>query len=147
MDRLVGVGLDQIPEGAEGQGSGAGGVLTRDRKWMLVLIDGTWAQAKRMVRDSPHLSEYTTQVCFQDAAHSAFDAVRKEPDEHCVSTLEACARALRLLEPDSAAVETAASYLEVSKKNFDPLATSVSACRSRLDCMTRPPPLTNTIGP
>ena len=138
--------MDQIPEGAEGQGSGAGGVLTRDRKWLLVLIDGTWAQAKRMVRDSPHLSEFT-QVCFQDAAHSAFDAVRREPDEHCVSTLEACVRALRLLEPDSAAVETAASYLEVSKTNFDPLATSVSPSRSRLACIARPPPLTNTIGP
>ena len=60
MERLRGVGLGQLPEDAKGQGRE--GARTRDRKWLLVLVDGTWAQAKRMVRDSPSLRAHTTQV-------------------------------------------------------------------------------------
>jgi len=79
----------------------------------VVLIDGTWAQAKAMARKSPSLFASATPVCFADARASALEAVRREPEAHCVSTAEAAARALRLLEPTAAAAE-AADRIEAS---------------------------------
>ena len=53
-------------------------------------------------------------VAFASATTSAFDAVRKEPAPHCMSTLEACARALRILDPGEEAA-AAAAHMEVGR--------------------------------
>jgi DTW domain-containing protein YfiP/GNAT superfamily N-acetyltransferase len=66
---------------------------------LLIIIDGTWTEAKRMVRESPSLLQHCQTVQFTSDATSIYDAVRKEPEAHCLSTLEACAKALELLEP------------------------------------------------
>lgn len=67
---------------------------------LLILIDGTWGEAKRIVRESPSLLDACQHVQFSSTdAPSVYNAVRKEPEDHCLSTLEACARALVLLEP------------------------------------------------
>ena len=82
---------------------------------LLVVVDGTWTQARHMVRHSPSLAAACTHVMFAAPAASAFDAVRKEPAEHCMSTLEAVARALPLLEGEPAeAVTEAVRFLEGS---------------------------------
>ena len=65
---------------------------------LIVVLDGTWAEAKRMALKSPDLVEQLQHVTFSADAPSLYDAVRKEPEAHCYSTLEACARALVLLE-------------------------------------------------
>ena len=75
---------------------------------LLIMIDGTWNEAKRMVRDSPALIEHCQAVQFSSDSSSIYDALRREPDDHCLSTLEACAQALALLEPPSAATNTQA---------------------------------------
>ena len=90
---------------------------------LLVLIDGTWAEAKRMAKTSPILLERCQMVQFppedscdnqvqsssradNDEAHqnkhhqSVYNALRKEPEAHTISTLEALAQALDTLEPD-----------------------------------------------
>ena len=83
-----------------------------DEARLLVVIDGTWAQAKRIYRQSPSLRALRP-VAFDGAATSALEAIRSEPEAHCVSTVEACARALRLLEP-TPAVSGAAAHLDAS---------------------------------
>lgn len=68
-------------------------------KNVLIIIDGTWSEAKRMVRDSPNLLEKCQSVQFSSPNQtSIYDAIRKEPEEHCLSTLEACALCLDLIE-------------------------------------------------
>ena len=83
------------------------------KKILLVLVDGTWTQARHMIRHSTELLEATTQVMFSASAESTFDALRKEPEKHCMSTLEACARSLRILER-TAAAGLAADYMEAT---------------------------------
>lgn len=74
---------------------------------VLIIFDGTWTEAKRMARDSPSLQS-CQQVQFTQPSRSIYDAVRKEPQEHCLSTLEAAAKALAYLEENTVASE----YLE-----------------------------------
>ncbi|CAB9526987.1 DTW domain-containing protein 2 [Seminavis robusta] len=68
---------------------------------LLILVDGTWTEAKRMVRDSPDLVRHCQPVQFSSAGSSIYDALRREPEEHCLSTLEACVQALQYLEEDT----------------------------------------------
>ena len=75
------------------------GSFNKEEEQLLILIDGTWAEARRMVNGSPLLLEKCQQVQFTSDSESIYDAVRKEPEKHCLSTLEACAEALLLLEP------------------------------------------------
>lgn len=72
---------------------------------LLIIVDGTWNEAKRMVRDSPRLVECCQAVQFTSEASSIYDAMRREPQEHCLSTLEACAQVLLLLEPQADQVQ------------------------------------------
>lgn len=65
---------------------------------LMIVLDGTWAEAKRMAVASPFLFGVCEQVQFEAPASCLYDAVRKEPFGHCLSTLEACAQALILLE-------------------------------------------------
>ncbi|PKA65829.1 hypothetical protein AXF42_Ash017354 [Apostasia shenzhenica] len=84
---------------------------------VLVVFDATWSHAREMVAASlPFLSRFALQVeigggCdlgLEGASTFESDLVlRKEPWSGCVSTIEAVARALRVLEPDNrgAAIE------------------------------------------
>ena len=65
----------------------------------LVLLDGTWSQAHRLYRDNPWLRTLP-HVRLTPATKSRY-MVRREPKEHCLSTLEAAVEALRILEPDT----------------------------------------------
>ncbi len=58
-----------------------------DRVPLVFLIDGTWAQAKRIARLSRNIVQLP-QVCFTPKTPSAF-RVREQPKEHCYSTIEA----------------------------------------------------------
>lgn len=72
----------------------------REGEQLLILIDGTWNEAKQIVRRSPALVRACRQVQFCADSKSIYPtALRKEPDEHCLSTLESCAQTLALLEP------------------------------------------------
>ncbi|CAJ1954723.1 unnamed protein product [Cylindrotheca closterium] len=65
---------------------------------LLIVMDGTWAEAKRMALGSEDLVNACQQVQFTAPASCLYDAIRKEPEGHCLSTLEACAQSLVLLE-------------------------------------------------
>ncbi|KAJ8622705.1 hypothetical protein MRB53_031234 [Persea americana] len=80
---------------------------------VLIVFDGTWNHAREMVSASlPFLSEFATRVSlgFDERVEGAsvFDSelvLRKEPFLGCVSTIEAVARALRVLERDGVEIE------------------------------------------
>ncbi|XP_049935622.1 uncharacterized protein LOC126410387 isoform X1 [Nymphaea colorata] len=79
----------------------------------LIVFDATWKHAKEMVRGSlPFLSKFSHQVSLPVDARlegsSIYDSdliLRKEPFSGCVSTMEAVARSLRLLEVDGDEIE------------------------------------------
>jgi DTW domain-containing protein YfiP len=64
----------------------------------LVVLDGTWWQANKLLRRNPRLAALP-QLRLAPAAPSQY-RIRREPHEHCVATIEAIALALRALEGD-----------------------------------------------
>lgn len=72
-------------------------VRTSSRKLVVFVIDGTWAQAKGMVRKSPRLTALP-QICFTPDIPSQYK-VRKQPNRFCLSTIEAVHALIRVLDP------------------------------------------------
>ncbi len=70
-------------------------VLRAGRKLRIFVIDGTWATAKKMLRKSHNLSALP-QICFSPRQASRF-RVRKQPQENCLSTIEAIHECIDLL--------------------------------------------------
>jgi len=64
--------------------------------WMVVLIDGTWRKAKKIIELNPWLSHYP-HVRLADEADSNY-IIRKRPNASSRSTLEAVVEALSCLE-------------------------------------------------
>lgn len=70
--------------------------LQAEEPLTLIAIDGTWAQARSVLRHNPALAALP-RVAFSSGAPSVY-RIRRQPAAHCVSTIEALARALDLLE-------------------------------------------------
>lgn len=70
-----------------------------ERPASLVVLDGTWHQARSLYRDIPALQRLP-KFGFNPDQPSQY-RIRKEPSLECVSTIEAIVHALRLLEPDT----------------------------------------------
>lgn len=81
--------------------------------YVMIVFDGTWKHAKEMVTASlPFISTFASCVCFdyniEVCGGSIYDSellLRKEPFRGCMSTMEAVARALKVLEADEADIE------------------------------------------
>jgi DTW domain-containing protein YfiP len=69
----------------------------------LVVVDGTWWQARKLVRSNPRLAALP-RYAFTPPRPSDY-RIRREPAEHCVSTVEALALALGFLEGREGAFE------------------------------------------
>jgi len=67
-----------------------------ERPKTLVVVDGTWANARKLVLKDPLLSKMR-RVEFQPSRESRY-RIRKEPNAQSVSTIEATVEALGLLE-------------------------------------------------
>jgi DTW domain-containing protein YfiP len=65
----------------------------------LVVVDGTWAHARKLLRVNPSLASLP-RYAFRPATPSNY-RIRKEPADHCVSTIEATVAALTHLEGGS----------------------------------------------
>ncbi|XP_004493492.1 tRNA-uridine aminocarboxypropyltransferase A [Cicer arietinum] len=81
---------------------------------VLIAFDATWKHAREMVKASEKfLSKFAIRVCLgmedeKVSGGSIYDSeliLRKEPFGGCVSTMEAVARALRVLEPNGLEIE------------------------------------------
>ncbi|MBC7691219.1 MAG: DTW domain-containing protein [Methylotenera sp.] len=68
-----------------------------DRKLVIFVIDGTWANAKSMMRRSTKLSALP-QICFTHEKESEYK-IRKQPAKYCLSTIEAVHLLIEILEP------------------------------------------------
>lgn len=78
--------------------------LPADRRpEQLVIVDGTWHQAKTLVRDIPALRALP-QFRLAPAAPSRY-RIRREPTAQSLSTVEAVVAALRVLEPQTSGFE------------------------------------------
>lgn len=64
----------------------------------LVVVDGTWHQARALLRDHAALRALP-RVALAPSAPSRY-RIRQEPSAMCVSTVEAVVQALRVLEPE-----------------------------------------------
>ncbi len=65
----------------------------------LFVIDGTWHQAKTLYRDIPALATLP-HLTLPGHLRSGFQ-IRRQPDVHCLSTIEAIVFTLRALEPET----------------------------------------------
>ena len=88
---------------------------TAGNKYLLIIVDGTWTQAKRMFRYSPVLIKRCQPIQFMGTTdRSIYDSIRKQPESFCLSTLESCARTLKLLEPENELMDEAVEHLHAS---------------------------------
>ncbi len=72
-------------------------MFSSEKKLALIVIDGTWATAGRMIRQSQNLIDLP-RVCFTPSRLSQF-RVRKQPAPECLSTIEAIHQTIDLLKP------------------------------------------------
>ena len=73
--------------------------LPGDRPITLVVLDGTWAQARKLLTLNPAIAALP-RVAFRPRRPSAYE-IRRQPAEFCLSTIEALAEVLERLEPDA----------------------------------------------
>jgi hypothetical protein len=69
----------------------------------LVVLDGTWWQARKLLNLNPMLAALP-RVAFTPRQLSDY-RIRRQPAEHCVSTIEALAETLSTLEPEAGPFE------------------------------------------
>lgn len=65
----------------------------------IIVVDGTWGNAKNLLRDVPELQRYR-RLKFTPTEPSAY-RIRREPRADYLSTIESVAYVLRYLEPDT----------------------------------------------
>lgn len=63
----------------------------------IILLDGTWSQAKTLWWRNAWLLKVRRMVV-RPSRRSLYDKIRREPRKGCLSTLETCGEALRILE-------------------------------------------------
>ncbi|UXR65960.1 DTW domain-containing protein [Bdellovibrio bacteriovorus] len=94
------------------------GLAPLGKKLTVFVIDGTWATAKKMMRESQNLGSLP-QICFSPEKPSAF-RVRKQPSDFCYSTIEAIHQTIELLG-DSRGFNTALRQHDNLLQVFDVL--------------------------
>ena len=70
-------------------------LFPKNKKLRIFLIDGTWATAKKMIRQSKNLNTLP-RICFSPTKASNF-RVRKQPNANCYSTIEAIHHTVELI--------------------------------------------------
>lgn len=71
------------------------GLFPQEKKLTIFVIDGTWATARRTVRQSQNLNALS-RICFSPEKPSTF-RVRKQPNPACYSTIEAIHHTIELM--------------------------------------------------
>src|SRR5437868_14164259 len=70
-------------------------LFPQSKKLTIFVIDGTWATARRTVRQSQNLTNLP-RICFSPVKPSTF-RVRKQPNPACYSTIEAIHHTIELV--------------------------------------------------
>lgn len=74
-------------------------LTAQERPRRLVVIDGTWHHARTLYRDIPVL-QALPHLTLPGHLRSAYQ-IRRQPSQHCLSTIEAIVHALFALEPET----------------------------------------------
>ena len=72
-------------------------LMPQGRRFVLVVIDGTWRSARPILRRSKNLTSLP-RVSFSHSNVSGYAGLRKEPRAECLSTVEAIGRVIGVLE-------------------------------------------------
>jgi DTW domain-containing protein YfiP len=106
-----GVRFDELPRVRElleapgtallfpGEDATPAGVAAAAPPRTLLVIDGTWPQALKMLRASPRVAALP-RISIVAAAPSGYGGLRREPEEGHLATIDAVAEALSALEGD-----------------------------------------------
>jgi len=105
------------------------GRLPRDRAISLIVLDGTWSQARKLLNRNPALAALP-RVAFTPRRPSAY-RIRRQPAAFCVSTIEALAEVLERLEPEGAGMERLLAPFHAMVAFQERFATEVAAGRHR----------------
>jgi len=71
--------------------------MPRDRRFVLLMIDGTWSGAGPILRLSINLATLP-RVSFSASGLSGYAGLRKQPRADCLSTVEAIGQVIGLLD-------------------------------------------------
>ena len=105
----------------------------------LVVVDGTWSQARTLVRVNPALAALP-RIAFTPRRRSAYDRIRREPADFCVSTIEALTEVLNVLEPDGEPFDPLLVPFHAMVERQERFASEVAASRHQgRQRKTRPP--------
>lgn len=102
--------------------------LSREQPINLVVVDGTWSQARTLVRVNPQLAALP-RIAFTPRQPSAYDRIRREPADFCVSTIEALTEVLNVLEPDGEPFDPLLVPFHAMVERQERFATEVAASR------------------
>jgi len=102
--------------------------LALEQPITLVVVDGTWSQARTLVRLNPALAALP-RIAFTPRRRSVYDRIRREPADFCVSTIEALTEVLNVLEPDSAPFDPLLVPFFAMVERQERFATEVAASR------------------
>ncbi|GAA4448129.1 tRNA-uridine aminocarboxypropyltransferase [Novipirellula rosea] len=103
-----------------------------ERPEQLIVIDGTWHHAKTLMRDIPRLQTLPRYRLAPETPGRY--RIRREPNEHALSTLEATVSALRAIEPETEGLDRLLGAFERmvdDQLNHTPSATNWRANQSR----------------
>jgi DTW domain-containing protein len=102
-----------------------------ERPRRLIVIDGTWHQARTLYRDIPALHALP-HVTLPAGLRSTFQ-LRRQPAQHCLSTVEAIVYALRTLEPETLGLSALLeAFGRMQQRQLDLMATPGENGASRL---------------
>jgi DTW domain-containing protein YfiP len=110
--------------------------LALDEPITLVVVDGTWSQARTLVRVNPRLAALP-RIAFTPRRPSDY-RIRREPADFCVSTIEALTEVLNVLEPDGAPFDGLLQPFRVMVDRQERFATEVASSRHRRQYPTEP---------
>ncbi len=78
-------------------------IIPKDKKLRVFVIDGTWATARKMVRQSTNIGSLP-RISFSPSTPSTF-RVRKQPHVGCYSTIEAIHQTIELFKTPEESLE------------------------------------------
>ncbi|MFO0747134.1 MAG: tRNA-uridine aminocarboxypropyltransferase [Myxococcota bacterium] len=102
----------------------------------LIVVDGTWTQTRKVVRENPALAALP-RYAFTPPAPSDY-RIRKEPDPSCVSTIEALVHVLGALEGEPQRFEALLAPFRAMVDAQVEFAKTVRAVRSQRPRGPRP---------
>ncbi|MES1172063.1 MAG: tRNA-uridine aminocarboxypropyltransferase, partial [Bacteroidota bacterium] len=109
-----------------------GELAASDDALTLVVLDGTWSLARKLLTLNPALAALP-RVAFTPRRPSAY-RIRRQPAEKCVSTIEALAEVLEVIEPENGPFDRLLAPFHAMVARQVDFITGVNAQRHR-----RPP--------